>query len=651
MQESFLSSEYPGRTFAAESLNLIAISVIIDPRNGEAMFKKVQHFFGQYQQFGIALLAAIVGLSLDVSGLHTAAHWLLGAAALGLVVPLLWGMWQDLRMGTYGVDILAATAIITSVLMKQYWAGIVIVLMLTGGESLEDYAEHRAKSELDALLKRAPQTAHVLRGRKVVDVAASEVRVGDKLEIRFGEVVPVDARILEGEASFDESSLTGESVPQAKTIGQDILSGSVNIDGVVTVRALHVSADSQYELIIRLVRNAQNSQAPFVRLADRYAIPFTAISFAIAVGAWIVSGHSIRFLEVLVVATPCPLILAAPIAIISGMSRAAKQGIIIKTGAGLEKLALAQTFAFDKTGTLTRGEPTVDGVQAFNKWKRDDVLALCASVEQSSNHVLAQAIVRKAQASRLKLTKVKNVHEVAGRGLTVAVGGKDMLVGRLSLLKEHKIAMPADFDAKKLQQTATFVAVDGQLAGIITFKDEVRPEAKATLKHLKSLGVKHLLMVTGDNAATAKTVAKLLGIREVRADTLPADKMSAIETVENRPVAFVGDGVNAAPVLTASDVGIALGARGTTAASESADIVLMLDDLTHVGHALDIARRTFYIARQSILVGIALSIVLMLIFATGHFRPLYGAIIQELVDVVVIFNALRAHSSGVAPQS
>ncbi len=607
------------------------------------MFKNIRHFFSEYKQFGIALIAAIVALPLDLSGQHLAAHWLLALTALGLACPLVWGMWEDLRMGTYGIDVLAATAIITSVIMQQYWAGMVIVLMLTGGESLEDYAEHRARSELDALLKRAPQTAHVLRGRKLVDVAVSDVRTGDKLEVRFGEVVPVDAEILEGDASFDESSLTGESIPQAKTIGEEILSGSVDLDGVVTVRALRPASESQYEQIIRLVRNAQNSQAPFVRLADRYAVPFTAISFAIAIFAWASSHQSIRFLDVLVVATPCPLILAAPIAIISGMSRASKHGIIIKNGAGLEKLALAQTFAFDKTGTLTRGVPVVDSVQAFNKWKQNDVLALAAGLEQSSNHALARAIVQKAEKSKLKVSKVKHVHELSGRGLVATVNGKEVLAGRVALLKEYSVALPSNFNAKSVQQTATFVAHDGQLVGVITFKDEVRNEAKSTLKKLKELGIKHFMMVTGDNNATAKAVAKTLGIREVHAEALPGEKLAALEVVQYRPVAFVGDGVNDAPVLTASDIGIALGARGSTAASESADMVIMLDDLSRVSMAVAIARRTFSIARQSILVGIALSIVLMFVFSTGHFRPLYGAVIQELVDVVVIFNALRAH--------
>jgi heavy metal translocating P-type ATPase len=607
------------------------------------MFGKIRHFFRHYLQFGLALMAATIGLILDLSGLHLAAHWVLGLAALASAVPLVWGMWEDMRQGTYGIDILAATAIVTSVLMHQYWAGIVIVLMLTGGEALEDYAEKRAQGELTALLSRAPQKAHVLRGRKEVDVRVSEVQVGNKLAIRPGEVVPVDAIIMEGVASFDESSLTGESLPQVKEPGDTILSGSVNLDGAIVVKAKANASDSQYEQIIKLVRAAQHSNTPFVRLADRYSIPFTLISFVIAGVAWAVSGQSIRFLEVLVVATPCPLILAAPIAVISGMSRSAKHGIIIKTGSSLERLAQAQTFAFDKTGTLTQGELTVDKVQSFGEYKQADVLSLAASLEQHSNHVLARAIVAQAQSRQVKLAKVQNIREQAGAGVSATAKGKQALVGRIHLLEQHHVALPKGFVLEKLKATAALVALDGELIGTITFRDEVRPESKHTLERLQAAGVRHFLMVTGDNKATAATIASQLGIDQVHAEALPADKLRAIETVTNRPVAFVGDGVNDAPVLTASDVGIALGARGSTAASESADVVVLLDDLSRVAQAVEISKHTFFIAKQSILVGIGLSIGLMLVYATGKFPPLSGALVQEVVDVVVIFNALRAH--------
>ncbi len=607
------------------------------------MINKLRHFFKEYLQFGLVIITVLVALPLDIAGFHSAAHIILGFSALANAVPLVWDMIQDLRSGKYGVDILAATAIVTSVLLGQYWAGIVIVLMLTGGEALEDYAQRRAKTELSALLARAPARAHVIKGRKTLDVPVSEIRAGDKIIIRPGEVVPVDAVILDGTAGFDESSLTGESLPQVKKPGEQLLSGTINLDGLITARSLRSAKDSQFEQIIKLVRSATASKAPFVRLADRYSIPFTLIAFTIGIAAWIISGQSIRFLEVLVVATPCPLILGAPIALISGMSRAAKHGVIVKTGSALERLAAIKTIGFDKTGTLTKGSPQVDQVRELKPFSKDTVLSLAASLEQNSNHVLAKAIVTKAKDGKIKVPKAKKVREVPGNGLIAHVSGKEILVGRLSLIQDQGIVIPKGFSADKVQQTAAYVAIDGQLAGTITFKDELRPEAKRTLKRIKDMGISHLLMVTGDNKATAQEIAKQLGISEVIAEALPADKLRAIESVKDRPVGFVGDGVNDAPVLAAADVGIALGARGSTAASESADVVIMLDNVEQVAVGLTIAKRTFYIANQSIWIGIAISVGLMFIFATGKFLPLYGAIVQELVDVIVIFNALRAH--------
>ncbi len=600
----------------------------------------------QYYIFSSALLASAIALPMDLAGWHLAAHVVLIIVAAVALMPFVVEIWRDLRTGKYGVDILAAVAIISSVLLGQYWAGMVIVLMLSGGQALEHYAGQRAVRELDALLTRAPQKAHILRGRKEVEVHASEVRKGDKLIIRPGELVPVDAVVIEGTANFDESSLTGESVPQMKTVDGELLSGAINMDGPVTARAIRPAEDSQYQQIVALVQSARKSQAPFVRLADRYALPFTIISFTIAIFAWAHSGQAIRFLEVIVVATPCPLILAVPIAIISGMSRSAKHGIIIKNGASLEKLATARTFGFDKTGTLTRGELRVENVTTYGQIKRTELLGLAASIEQHSNHVQAVAIAAAAKAASSKLTTVKNIREIAGKGVVGTAKGRAVVLGRLDLLTEHNIHLPKNFSARQHDQTAAFIAVDGALVGVITFADEIRPESKQTLQALRAVGVRNFLMITGDNASTAKKIARQLGIEKVFAGALPADKIHAIEGVKDRPVAFVGDGVNDAPVLTASDVGIALGARGAAAASESADVVIMLDDFGHVAQSVQIARRTFSIAKQSVLIGVGLSIGLMLIFATGRFLPIYGAAIQEVVDVIVIFNALRAHSGG-----
>jgi heavy metal translocating P-type ATPase len=607
------------------------------------LLKRLFKFLRDYKLFSLAVLALLIAVILQLTKHQTIAHWVLGVVALFEVIPLLYGMFQDIRSGSYGIDILAATAIVASVLLHQTWAAMVVVLMLTGGESLEDYAEHRSKSELDALLARAPQKAHVIHNRKTVDVAVSELKVGEKIIIKPGELVPVDATIIEGSGSFDEASLTGESLPQLREVGQQLLSGSVAVDAAVTAKVIANAEDSQYQQIIKLVRAASESKAPFVRLADRYSIPFTFTAYAVATAVWVVSGQAIRFLEVIIVATPCPLLLAAPIALISGMARASRYGIIVKNGASLERLAEAQTIAFDKTGTLTEGRLQVADVMTFGSYKADEVLTLAASLEQSSNHVLAHAIVAGATSQKLKLIKAKHVKEIAGRGVSAQLKGKEILVGRLSLLEENGIKLPKTFKVSSVKQTAAYVAIDHELAGVILLQDELRNETIETLAQLKKLGLKDTLMITGDNQVTAAAIAKELNISEFYADMLPGDKLTTLEANTNRPLIFVGDGVNDAPALTASDVGIALGARGSTAASESADIVIMTDDLSKVATALSIAKKTFSIARQSIFVGILLSFVLMAVFATGKFPPLLGAVLQEIVDVVVIFNALRAH--------
>lgn len=605
--------------------------------------KRLLKFLRQYKLFSLALVAILIGLLLEVTHHRTAAKWFLSVIAVVELLPLLAGMWRDFRSGRYGIDILAATAIIASVILSQYWAAIVIVVMLTGGEALEDFAQHRARSELDALLKHAPHKANVLRKGKVVRVNVDEIHVGDKVIIKAGEVVPVDGMIIEGTASFDEASLTGESLPEVKEIGDTLLSGSINIDGPITAKATATAQDSQYQQIINLVRSANASQAPYVRLADRYAIPFTFLAFAIASAAWMISGDAIRFLEVIVVATPCPLILAAPIAIISGMARASRYGIIVKTGLALERMAEAKSIAFDKTGTLTKGVPTVDEIITYGSYKKADILSLAASLEQNSNHIIAHAVVDTAKSQGLKYAKAKHVKEISGKGLQAQLKGKQILVGRLSLLTDNEVILPTGFDAEKINKTAVFVSVEGELSGIITLTDELRPESIATLSRLQELGIKDILMVTGDNKAAAEAIAKQAGISHVHAEALPADKLHVIDEVKNRPLIFVGDGVNDAPVLTAADVGVALGARGSTAASESADMVIMLDDFSRVATATEISKRTFSIARQSILIGIGLSVILMVVFSTGKFTALSGAIIQEGVDVFVIFNALRAH--------
>lgn len=613
------------------------------------IIKKIFNYIKTYKLLFIAILALIVGTILYFTHHQTIADWVMGTVSILEALPLVKSMWEDIRGGAYGIDILALTAIITSVILRQDFAAMIIVIMMTGGTSLEDYAEKRAHGELDVLLRGSPQLAHIIRGRKTIDVKASEVKVGDKIVIKPGETVPVDAVIIEGTSSFDEATLTGESLPVDHSVNEQILSGSINSDRIITAKAIHAASDSQYQQIVKLVENAAKSQAPFVRLADRYSIPFTIAAYIIAISVWVISHQAIRFLEVIVVATPCPLLLAAPIALISGMSRASKYGIIVKTGSALEKLAEAKTIIFDKTGTLTSGNLGLDSIKAIDPYSKDEILALAASIEQNSNHIIAQAIVNAANNKKIRLTKVRNVKETIGQGLSATYKGDKLILGRGDFITKHGINLPSK--SSNLTQTTVYIAINNKLAGVIYLSDYLRPEAKRTIKQILKLGVKRTVMITGDNKNTADSIAKAVGIKTVYAETLPGEKLHALDDITERPIIFVGDGVNDAPVLTGADIGIALGARGSTAASESADLVIMTDDLGRVAAAIEIAKKTFSIARQSILFGIGLSLILMVIFATGKFKPIYGAVLQEVVDVVVIFNALRAHNIKVTNES
>jgi heavy metal translocating P-type ATPase len=563
------------------------------------------------------------------------AVWPASGWALVVATRSLIGMIRALRRGTWGIDILAVTAIVSTVALGDYWAALVVVLMLTGGEALEDYAAQRARRELGALLDRAPRLAHREAGDQIIDVPVAEISVDDVVEVRPGEVVPVDGQLLDAEATLDESSLTGESLPVAKTAGDAVASGTVNSGGVIRVRATAIAADSQYQAIIDLVRAASDSRAPFVRLADRVALPFTAVAFLIGGIGWAVSGDPTRFAEVLVVATPCPLLIAAPVAFIAGMSRAAGFGVIIKNGGVLERLARVRTAAFDKTGTLTRGEPVVVRVDVVGTVDADHVLTAAAGVEQDSAHVLAQAVVTAAGPS----PAATGVAEVMGRGIRGTVDGVEIAVGRLDWV--DAAAQPS-WVPLAAGEMAIHVAIDGVLAGRIVLTDALRPESPDAIVRLRTLGVQRTVMLSGDAPETAEAIAARCGIDDVRARLLPADKVAAVRDLQPRPVLMVGDGINDAPVLALADVGIAMGARGATAASESADVVVLVEDLLRVPRTVALAQRTIRIALQSIGIGIGLSLILMVIAAFGVIPAIVGAGLQEVIDVVTILNSLRA---------
>jgi heavy metal translocating P-type ATPase len=596
---------------------------------------------------GYSLLAATVAVGLTVLALVVSdaggpARATASAFALAVAAWKFTEMVREIVHGQWGIDLLAVTAIVATVAVGEYGAALIIVLMLTGGESLENYAAGRATRELRSLLDRAPRFAHRLHGGdgRVEDVEVDEVAVGDVLLLRPAEVVPVDGVLVSAVADFDESSLTGESLPVERRCGQAVLSGAVNGQRAVRIRATARAVDSQYSQIVELVREASASRAPVVRLADRYAVPFTALAYLIAGGSWFASADAARFAEVLVVATPCPLLIAAPVAFLGGMSRAARRGVIVRGGAVLEVLARVRTAAFDKTGTLTHGRPGLTGVHPARGFDEPRLLMLAASAEQYSSHVLAASIIQAARERGLSLQPAESAREDATNGVSALIGAHQVVVGKRSYVADRS----GDIAEVNLGpgQLAVYVAVDGAFAGSLVLRDPVRENAAATLGRLAGLGVRHVLMLTGDAEATARHVGAELGIPDVRAECLPADKVSAVRTHPARPVLMVGDGVNDAPVLAAADVGVAMGARGSTAASESADVVVMLDDLGRIADAVAIGQRTVQVAVQSIWLGIGLSVALMVLAAFGFVPAIGGALAQEAVDLATIGNALRA---------
>ena len=598
----------------------------------------------RYPLIGLTLLVALAGWGFNSVNLDLFERITVSGFALLVAVKQGRRMVKSLIAGQVGLDVLAVTAILATVIVGEFWASLVIVLMLTGGEALEDYAEGRAERELSSLLEHVPQIAHRYRADGTTeDIAASRVAVGDRLLVRPSEIVPVDATLATTGGTFDESTLTGESLPVEKLDGDAVMSGSINGSGAVDIVATSIAADSQYQRIVALVSEAKESKAPLVRLADRYAVPFTLVAYAIAGAAWWVSGDAGRFAEVLVVATPCPLLIGAPVAFMAGMSSAAHSGIVIKHAGTLERLARAKTIALDKTGTLTHGTPRVVAVNPV-AMSADDLLVLVGSAEQYSAHVLAGAL-RAAVAERgLPLRDVVDAHDVATHGVQAMIGGKTVFVGKPKYVEEIATNVPP-LDLQP-GEAAIYIAIDGQFAGSVTLRDEIRPDAAATLSALRKLGVRHVMMLTGDIRPVAEHVGRELGIDDVRAECLPEDKVNAIREATPRPVVMVGDGVNDAPVLAVSDVGIAMGAKGSTSAAESADIVILLDDISRVARAISIGQRTVTIALQSIWLGIAFSLALMVWAALGQLPAIIGAALQEVVDLISILGALRAVHAG-----
>lgn len=600
-------------------------------------------------KFIVVLIAGVISLIFEF-GLHASTLFvtpilklqmnpqaiIIDILGIWISVLLLMEIFNDWKSGRYGVDILAVIAIVSTILINNYWAEWMILVMSTGGETLADYATGQASKELRSLLNNTPRIANKLVNGKISEVNVEDLKIGDIVLIKPGQQVPVDGEIVKGDSSFDQSSLTGESVPVAKKPGDELMSGSVNGDAAVQMKVTKAAKDSEYQSIVALVKSAQAQPAKFVKMADRYAIPFTIISLIIGGVAWAVSGDATRFAEVMVVASPCPLLIAAPVALVSGMSSMSAHHIIVKSGSTLEKLARAKTFAFDKTGTLTENQLVIDQIiPEGDGLSKEELQSLAASVEQQSSHVIASSLVKATDSSLIK--PVTNLKETTAQGVEGDVDGKHVKVGKLSFVAP-------DHEKIAVTSTAVFVSVDGKFAGYITMMDEIRPETAETIAKLKRQGAEDIMMLTGDHMQVAEKVGKKAGITDIRANLLPAEKTKAIKEVPKdlRPVVMTGDGVNDAPSLTAADVGIAMGAKGATAASESADAVIMVNDLSKVNDAVAISKHTMKVANIDVLTAIGVVIIIELIAFTGVIPAFWGAILQEVVDMITISLGLLA---------
>ena len=596
---------------------------------------------GLFCQFGLKIksLFQIGNLQFPIQAV------LIDIVGIMMAISLLAEIASDFKSGRYGVDILAVIAVVSTILIGDIWAEWMILVMMTGGQTLEDYATGQADKELRSLLSNSPTIANKIVNNELVSVDVEQLKIGDHVLIKPGEQVPVDGKVVSGESSFDQSSLTGESVPVAKKTGDELMSGSINGSVAVEMAVTKKASDSEYQTIVSLVESSQAKPAKFVKMADRYAVPFTIISLVIGIAAWIHSGNPVNFAEVMVVASPCPLLIAAPVALVSGMSSMSKHHIIVKSGPTLEKLATAKTFAFDKTGTLTENQLVIDEIIPANNssYSPETLQSYATSVEQQSSHIIANSLVNVADKNLLK--PATNIKESTGQGISGIVEGHLVKVGKLDYVNPHE-------KAATVNATAVYISIDDEYAGYITFKDQVRPESAETIARLKRQSNAHIMMLTGDHKDVADKIGQTVGVHDIRYSLLPAEKIAAIKNVpqDQRPVVMTGDGINDAPSLSAADVGIAMGAKGASAASESADAIIMVNDLSKINDAVAISKHTMKVANIDVLTAITIVVIIELIAFTGIIPAFWGAILQEVVDMISISLALLAKTTPKNPE-
>jgi heavy metal translocating P-type ATPase len=596
-------------------------------------------------------LLVVAGIGLSVGGLFRAfdalefaqASW---SIATGLVLTALFiQIVRALRAGDVGLDVIAALSMTAALMFGESLAGNIVALMYAGGQLLESFAQRRARSEMTALMGRVARTCMRYQVDGLKEVPITSVIPADRLLIREGEVLPVDGRVASDFAAVDLSALTGEPLPRTLQRGEEALSGSSAAGKPFDLMVSRPAAESAYAGIVRLVEAARNSKAPLTRMADRYALWFLLLTLVASSTAWLLTGQTGLVVAVLVVATPCPLILAVPVAFVAGMSRAAGMGVLVKGGDALEALANVRTIVLDKTGTVTTGRPEIAEIRTVGETSDNEVLRLAASLDQASGHVVATSLIRHAETRGLALSTPSEVDEIPGTGIEGMVEGRKVAVGGQSFVRDRcdyggepelLLGVPA-------ASMTVAVGIDCVFTGIVVLSDSLRSDAREMISDLRNSGATRIILASGDRSDVAKEIGEMLGVDEAVGDLAPDAKVAVVNA--ERPagmVMMVGDGVNDAPALASADVGVAMGARGAAASSEVAGVVLMVDDLKPLTEAMAVARRTVKIAKQSSVVGMGLSLAAMIVAALGYLPPVHGALVQEVIDVAVILNSLRA---------
>jgi P-type E1-E2 ATPase len=612
--------------------------------NWTVMINRLINFVTKYGFLYFGALGLIAAGILSGLKHYKNSHLILSVVAIIEIGPMLWDLWQNYRLGKFGLDILAITAIIASILLKEYWAAMTVVSMYFVNKMVEASVLRRAESVFVGPVKpEAIEYRQVKKGKELT-VLANEIKPGDKFIINSNGFVPVEAEIIDGQANFDESWLSGDDAPVTHQIGWRLISGSILIDGQVTVEAKSTFKDSQCQKLTQILNSSIKTEAPISRLAERNILPFTVLSFALALAAWFITGDSIRFLDVIIVATPYSLIMTGPLSTSSGLASLSLSGIFVKTAQTLETLSLAKSIVFSKSGTVTKNEMSVASIKTFGSHKSSEILALAASVEQVSTHRVAEAIKTDAKLKKLKLVKLKKAEQVVGMGVRAQNKGKLVVVGTLKFLEDNDVKFPPSFKHSSANQSAIYVASDS-LIGVIYLSNELKSEAADSITSLKAMGLSNIYLLSGDSETSTNDTARTLGISKVHAEASAAEKITMLSRIKERPSVFIGSDLSDGPIMSSASASIVIDATSYTRMQDSAGVVIVSGNLAKVADCLSSAKRTLNISRRTILLGVVVSLVLMVIFASGSFRPIYGAFAEEVVNIFVLVLAYRARST------